>query len=384
MIVFLKRLFAFGTVAIAIAMLIGGAMLIRKNTPKTQGTEVRFSPPTLPNSSTHEPVSSTSNANKSDRGSETRFIGGIGLIEPAGEAIAIGSQIAGTVTSVHVQPGDSVEMGAPLFVIDDRSAQANLKVAQADLFAQQAKLSELKGQIVPTRARVDSAAAILDQAKASRVNAVQELARAEKVVGNGMSQEEFELRKLNSVLADARVKDAEAKLREFQGALDLLDGRDGAPTILVQEAAVEQAKVNVMKAKVDLQQRTVLAPLAATVLQVKIRGGEYAPSAVLATPLITLGVIDPLHVRVDIDESEIPRFHPTAQTFASVRGRPEVKVPLKYVRTEPYVVPKKTLSGGVSERVDTRVMQIIYSVSQKDIDALPGQQVDVYISEHLR
>lgn len=34
--------------------------------------------------------------------------------------------------------------------------------------------------------------------------------------------------------------------------------------------------------------------------------------------------------------------------YASVRGRPEVKVALEFVRIEPDVIPKKTLNGGVS------------------------------------
>ncbi len=130
-----------------------------------------------------------------------------------------------------------------------------------------------------------------------------------------------------------------------------------------------------------LELHRVMAPRDSDVLQVKIREGEFAAAAALSTPLMVLGVVDPLHVRVDIDESEIPRFSAEAPAFASVRGRPAVKVPLAFVRTEPYVVPKKTLNGGVSERVDTRVLQIIYSVSPKSIQAIPGQQVDVYIEE---
>jgi hypothetical protein len=121
----------------------------------------------------------------------------------------------------------------------------------------------------------------------------------------------------------------------------------------------------------------------ATVLQVKIRVGEFAPAAVLATPLMILGVTNPLHIRVDIDESEIPRFHESAKAYASVRGRPDVKVEIQFVRSEPYVVPKKSLNGGVSERVDTRVLQIIYSVLPNNIDAITGQQVDVYIEEKI-
>jgi len=377
MTVFLKKLFAIGTVGLAIAMLTWGAILIQKNSPKTKEIDVRFSPPTQPSNQPME-TSKSNRFNHSDN-SQAHYIGGIGLIEPACEAISIGSQVPGIVTEVLVKPGQQVKKGDRLFVIDSRESQASLMVAKADLAAQQAKLLELKGQIAPTKAKLDSVQALLDQSKASRANARLELTRAEKVGGAGLSQEEIELRRLNVLLADSRVSEAEANLRDAQGKLDLLAGKESSPSILVQQAAVEQATANVAKEQIDLELRTVVAPTDSTVLQVKIRVGEFAPAAVLATPLMILGVTNPLHIRVDIDESEIPRFHSSAKAFASVRGRPDVRVAIQFVRSEPYVIPKKTLNGGVSERVDTRVLQIIYSVLPTSIDAITGQQVDVYI-----
>ncbi len=374
----LKRLFALGSVIVALVMLGWGVILIRKNTPKEKTTVVRFTPPTIPRGGAKEIGSENSETGK-ESSSVTRYIGGVGIVEPASEAISIGSNVAGIVTEVFARPGEQVKKGQRLLVIDDRTAQAGVLVARANLLAQQAKLRELQGQIAPTRARVDSAAANLEQAKAVAINSNQELARGQKIAGNGLSLEELELRKLNAVLSEAKVHEAEAKLREAQGSLDLLAGVESAPSMFVQQAAVEQAAANLAKVDNDLSLQTVLSPSDATVLQVKVRGGEFAPAAVLATPLMTLGVTDPLHVRVDIDESEIPRFDSSTKAYASVRGRPETKVPLQYVRTEPYVIPKKTLNGSVSERVDTRVMQIIYSVSPNIINAITGQQVDVYI-----
>lgn len=375
----LKKIFAVGTIVLAIAMSTCGAILIQKNSPKTKEVDVRFSPPTLPGSQPME-IAKSNRVTHSD-GTQPRYIGGIGLIEPACEAISIGSQVSGIVTEVLVKPGQQVKKGDRLFVIDARASQANLMVAKADLAAQQAKLLELKGQIAPARARLDSAQALVDQSRASRFNARQELTRAEKVAGSGLSQEEIELRRLSVLLADSRVSESEANFRDAQGKLDLLAGKESAPSILVQQAVVDQSVANVAKEQTELELRTVVAPTDSTVLQVKIRVGEFAPAAVLTTPLMILGVTNPLHIRVDIDESEIPRFRPEAKAYASVRGRPEVKVAIQFVRSEPYVIPKKTLNGGVSERVDTRVLQIIYSMLPTNIDAITGQQVDVYIEE---
>jgi hypothetical protein len=43
------------------------------------------------------------------------------------------------------------------------------------------------------------------------------------------------------------------------------------------------------------------------------------------------------------------------------------------------VVPKTELSGTSTERVDTRVLQVVYSVSKGELPIYVGQQVDVYI-----
>ena len=120
------------------------------------------------------------------------------------------------------------------------------------------------------------------------------------------------------------------------------------------------------------------------VLQLKIHLGEFAPAGVLVQPLIFFGNVQPLYVRTDIDENEAWRVPEDAPGIAYLRANKEISAPLKFVRFEPYVIPKVSLTGETTERVDTRVMQVIYSlpVSEKRIRA--GQQMDVYIEAPAR
>jgi len=368
-----RNLFALGSITIAVALLVWAFFLIQKNTPKPNLADVRFAPPTNPKSDKLASATLPSSG---------RYIGGVGIIEPAGEAVMIGSHLPGIVAQVLVKPGDKVKKGDPLFAIDDRAAQANSQLAKSNLLAQESKLKELHAQVPTLKARVDAARALEQQAEATLSNAKQELSRSEVLATrNAVSEEELGSRRLAYAVAAAKLAEAQARHREAIASFELIAGEKSAPSIDVQQVAVEQAKASLAKETMTLELLQVMAPRDAEVLQVKIREGEFAPAAVLSTPLMILGVVDPLHVRVDIDESEIPRFSAEAPAFASVRGRPAVNVPLTFVRTEPYVVPKKTLNGGVSERVDTRVLQIIYSVSPAAIQAIPGQQVDVYIEE---
>jgi HlyD family secretion protein len=84
-------------------------------------------------------------------------------------------------------------------------------------------------------------------------------------------------------------------------------------------------------------------------------------------------------VRVDIDETDAWRFRPGAPAVAFVRGNAELKSPLRFVRVEPYVVPKTSLTGDTAERVDTRVLQVIYSFNPAAFPVYVGQLMDVFI-----
>jgi HlyD family secretion protein len=115
------------------------------------------------------------------------------------------------------------------------------------------------------------------------------------------------------------------------------------------------------------------------ILQVNIRLAEFAQAGVLDTPLMLLGNVEPLHVRVDIDENDAWRVRPGAPAVAFMRGNRALKTPVHFVRFEPYVVPKKSLTGDTTGRVDTRVLQVLYQFSRGDLPMYVGQQMDVFI-----
>ena len=149
--------------------------------------------------------------------------------------------------------------------------------------------------------------------------------------------------------------------------------------LVVAQTGSGRARDQRKAAGVELAQHTIESPLTATVLQVNLRPGEYATAGSLPTPLMVLGRLDQLHVRVDVDEADIGQFAPEACAWASPRGRPEVRAKLGFLRHELMVVPKRSLIGTVSERVDTRVLQLLYTVQELKDKFLVGQQVDVFI-----
>jgi multidrug resistance efflux pump len=153
--------------------------------------------------------------------------------------------------------------------------------------------------------------------------------------------------------------------------------------VLVAQAQLQAARAQVAQNKVRLERLTVTAPRAGTILQVNIRSGEFA-SATPKSPAMMLGDVEHLQVRADVDEQNAPRLQPGQAATAFVKGDTAQPIELRFVRIEPYVVPKTSLTGASTERVDTRVLQVIYAFQRpKDRAVYVGQQVDVFVKSEI-
>ncbi len=261
------------------------------------------------------------------------FIAGAGIIESKSQNIAVGTPLSRIVKTIAIKVGDQVKAGTPLFYLDDRESLANLAVKQADLFKAQADLKVAKASLNDSQTLNDMAQAITDR--------------------RAISEEEL-LKRRNALLI------AQAKLESAQ-------------------AYVKQIEAGIADIQSTIDRLVVRAPINAEVLQLNLRPGEFAQSGVLATPLVMLGNMDQLHVRVDIDENDAWRFNKQKKAVAFLRGNRQFKVELTLAYVEPYVIPKKSLTGDSTERVDTRVLQALYRFDPNQIPLYVGQQMDVFI-----
>jgi multidrug resistance efflux pump len=263
-----------------------------------------------------------------------------------------------------------VKAGDPLFRIDDRQLQTELAIRKAMRADAQAELARLEA--MPRPEELPAAEARVRETQADWENLEQQWGRGEKlVVQDAMTEEEFADRKQRAIQARERYNKAVADY-------ELLKAGAWEPDKILARAAVEQAEAEVEQTEVELERLVVRALVDGEVLQVNVRPGEYvaAPSS---QALIVLGNVKQLHVRVDIDEYDIPRFVADAPARATLKGQPDVWFPLRFVRLEPYVVPKRSLTGDNTERVDTRVLQVIYAVETEGRQLFVGQQLDVFI-----
>lgn len=260
-------------------------------------------------------------------------VAAVGLVEAHTENVAIGTPLSGVVTRIFVSAGQRVSRGHPLFTVDTRHLEADLDVKQR--------------AVSVTRARDAVAAARLEDAE-------RQLAFAERV-GDKRAISAEELSRRRSAVDTAGAELAQAR------------------------SEIDSAESQVRAVRTEIERSTIRAPLDAEVLQVRLRVGEFAPAAATARPLMVLGQLKPLHVRVDVDEHEGWRVRPGAAAVGHVRGNAQLATPLTFVRFEPFVIPKTSLTGDSTERVDTRVLQVIYRVDRDDLPLFVGQQLDVFV-----
>lgn len=249
----------------------------------------------------------------------TTAVAASGIIEAISDNVSIGVPVAGLVAHVHVNVWDQVKAGQPLFTLDGRELEAQLKVDEASETVARATLKRLEDQL-----------ALLKGVKDQRA----------------VSREEVLIRENDVAVALAQLHAAEAKVTQDKALLGRL---------------------------------VVVSPKAGSILQVNVRPGEYA-SATPKSAAIILGDLQHLQVRADVDEQNASQLMPGAGATAFLKGNAGHAIELKFVRVEPFVVPKTSLTGASTERVDTRVLQVIYSFQRPNSRPVyVGQQVDVFV-----
>ena len=249
-------------------------------------------------------------------------IAGIGVVEPQSELIAIGTELPGIVRQVYVKVGDNVKMGDPLFSLDQRDIDSQISILQSSLAAAKVQAEDANAQFNLVKGMEDRRA---------------------------VAKDDFNHRKFGSELAEIRVKEISAQLTQ---------------------------------ALTTKERLSVKAPITGQILEVNVRAGEFATNGATGSPLMRMGDVDVLNVRVEIDEELATRFDAKAPAKGLRRGDTKNAIPLTFVRFEPYVRPKQNLAT-VGQRVDTRVLQVIYALPKEHIEAFVGQQMDVYIESTI-
>ena len=259
-------------------------------------------------------------------------IGARGIIESVNENVRIAPALAGLIVKVKVKVGDEVKAGDILIEQDRRDAAALVAIQETQIETLRAQIREAEVALADKRDQWTR----MEKLTETRVSSVDERQRA--------------------------------KFAEEAASASL----DRVRTQLAATQAQSE------RAKVQVELLTIRAPRDGRILQVNTRAGEYA-SFGGSDPLLLLGQVDQFQLRADVDEDNASRVRPGCRAVAYIKGQREDAIPLSFVRVEPYILPKRSLTGESSERVDTRVLQVIFRFAAPTTPVYVGQQMDVFL-----
>jgi HlyD family secretion protein len=310
-----------------------------------------------------------------------------GIVEsdqPAGENVNLYPDVTGAVTKIWVREGALVKAGDTLLSIDDTVQRASTAQLAAQAQAAHAQLDALRAQ--PRSEALAVSQAQVRQAQANLKTAQDQLdkqQRAYRLDPRAVSKDVLD----NAVNARSV---AQASLEVATRQFELTRAGAWVYDVRNQERQVEALEKAAAAAAALLAKYTIRAPVDGVVLSVNAAHGAYvSPQGVYETyaqgqvPVIVMGSAPQrLAVRCYVDEILIHRLPDAGKLKArmSVRGT-ALTLPLAFERLQPYVGPKIELSNARTERVDVRVLPVIFSVDvPHDVKLYPGQLVDVYIA----
>lgn len=302
-------------------------------------------------------------------------IAGVGIIEAYRENIKVPPYWSGKIVKVYVEEGDNVKKGDPIYSLDTRDLKAKLKSAKSQIDASKSTLNRMineprKEDIPPLKANVSLMEANYKNLKA-QLDKMESLTDKRAISKDSLDSKRYE------------VQSTKAQLEKAKADLNRLLA--GAWSYDIQKAKAEynSSVANAEELQVLLNQAVVRAPRDGEILKIYLREGEYAANSIPNTdPPVLMGTTKQLQIRIDIDEIDASSVKPDKVAVAFLKGNPDKKFKLHFIRIQPFMVPKKNLSSDVTEKVDVRVLQLIYKFDPPKFPVYVGQQVDIYIDNN--
>ena len=310
-----------------------------------------------------------------------------GMIEsdqPSGANLNIFPEVSGPITQVLVQEGQQIKAGTPLFAIDDSVQRATTAQLKLESEAAVTLLNELQAEPRPETLTIAAAQVALAEASLKLGRDAYDKDRA----AYDLDPRSI-IKNLLDTAADTVIQ-ATAALDVARRQYDLTKAGAWSYDIANQEkqaAALQQAYE---AANALLEKYSVKAPVEGVVLAVNAAVGGYVSSqgnydtyTELFDPLVVMsGPHDYMDVRCYVDEILVTRLPSKwhIQAEMQITGT-DIKIPLEFVRVQPYVSPKIELSNQKQEQVDLRVLPVIFRFQKQDAPVYPGQMVDVFIGQ---
>lgn len=320
----------------------------------------------------------------------TKGIYANGIIESYqsnGANINIFPEVSGTITQILAVEGATVARGTPLLLMDDSVQKAVVEQQKAQAEAALALLRELKAQ--PRKEVMEVSKAQVEVAAANLKTSQDQLSKLKKSFE--LDPQSVSRDQLDNAENAARV--AKANLETAQKQYELTKAGAWIYDVQNQQNQHDALLKTFESGKALLDKYTIRAPVDGVVLAVNAAAGSFiSTQGTYGTytegfgPVVVMAQSAPyFQVRCYIDEILITKLPSPSQMNARMylRGT-DTSIPLEFVRIQPYVIPKIELSNQRTERVDVRVLPVVFRFEPpKDTHVYPGELVDVFLEAKI-
>lgn len=207
--------------------------------------------------------------------------------------VYVAPMTGGIIAEIDAAQGETVAAGDVLVRLDDRQSSALLRAAEARVEAARATAENLA-----TGSRNDEVAVIrasLDKAEADLALARLQSGRSDKLLAEGLvPQAKADQDHATLASAQAQVAQLSAQLRVAE-----LPARD--PQRLAAEANLEAAQADADRARADLADRIIRAPVSGRIERIYFDAGEMAPAG---GTLLAVEPADALKVKFYLSEAD--------------------------------------------------------------------------------
>lgn len=302
---------------------------------------------------------------------ELRLVAGPGRVEPSSEDIKLGSELSGKLKSVNVEEGDTIRNGEVLAELENDDYRAQVASAEAEVAAKEAVLRKVING-ARTQQRVEALSAVRG-AQAVMENARSEMERRQKLFAAGViSREEAE--------RSAREFDvAKARYEESVQRHALVDDKAREEDRAFAEADVKLARAKLEEARARYAKTLIKSPINGTVLRKHHRNGEsVSNSSTVPDPILTIGDKKVLHVRVDVDETEISKVAIGQRAYVKADAFAGQQFPGSVIRVGQQLGRKNVRTDEPTERVDTKILETLIELDE-GVQLPVGLRVDAFI-----
>ena len=176
---------------------------------------------------------------------------------------------------------------------------------------------------------------------------------------------------------------ARARYEAARERLDLIDAAAREEDRSKAEAQVELARARIEEAKALLEKTIIRSPIGGVVLRKHRRQGESIMDLTQVQPIVTVGDLSAIRVRVEADETEIAPVRVGQIGWITTAAYGERKFPGRVVRVATSLGKKNIRTDDPTERNDTKILEVLLEFNRKE--SLPaGLRVDAFIETGSR